>query len=106
MPTYVGLQKVGPYTLGPKASWYYWFYYEPHFNPYNYVMEDKRILYLTPRPRTEVPDWSIQLIQTRLVLERQGDGYRYSYRALVDNPTNAYVQFDFVISSVFGVGTS
>ncbi|MBE9139174.1 hypothetical protein IQ254_18565 [Nodosilinea sp. LEGE 07088] len=102
--TYVQLGKQGPYVLGPKASWHYWFYYEKNFYPYDGVMADHRILYLTPRPRTDIPEWNIVPVHTRLVLERQGNGFRYGYRALVENPTDFYIQFDFIITSFFSVG--
>lgn len=103
MATHVQLYKRGPYTLGPKTNWYYWFYYENNFYPYNNVMDDDRIIYFTPRPRSETPEWSILPIHTRLVLERKGEGFRYSYRVLVENPTDFHVQFDFISTSYYSL---
>lgn len=88
----------GLYTLGSKTSWYYWFYPNTNWRSYNDVISDSTLLTVIPRPRSEVPEWSVFPARTHVVLERNGAGFRHSYRVLVENPTDSNVQFDFIVS--------
>lgn len=54
-----------------------------------YLTADSRSLSVITRPRSEVPEWSVFPARTHVVLERQGAGFRHSYRVLVENPTDS-----------------
>jgi hypothetical protein len=90
----------GPYTLAPKQSWFFWFYPNGNWRSYNEVIADPHVLSVTPRPRAEVPEWNVFESRTHVVLERNGNGFRHSYRVLIENPTNSIAQFDIVTSVI------
>lgn len=84
----------GPYTLGAKSTWYYWFYADNSWSTYQSEMADPKMLYILPRPQSTSPEWSVLPVHTRVVLERSPQTtYRYSYRILVENPTDVTVGF-------------
>lgn len=84
----------GPYTLAAKSNWYYWFYPDNgNWLDYQSQMNDPRVLYIVPRPQLTVPEWNVLTVHTRVVLESKSNTYRYSYRVLVENPTDSTVGF-------------
>lgn len=86
----------GPYTLGAKSTWYYWFYADNSWRNYQSEMDNPKMLYILPRPQSSSPEWGVLPVHTRVVLEQSQSNpktYRYSYRILVENPTDVTVGF-------------